>query len=88
VGLRFDDTSLMRLGLSGRFRARWSRQIHDEWKRNLLLNRPHLTRAQLDRTFNLMDLGQTVPGGSPLSHEMGEGSGERAMRLCLPLVRI
>ncbi|WP_019450507.1 PIN domain-containing protein [Cupriavidus sp. BIS7] len=46
---------LMRLGLSGRFRARWSRQIHDEWKRNLLLNRPHLTRAQLDRTSDLMD---------------------------------
>jgi hypothetical protein len=37
---------LMRLGLCGRFRARWSRQIHDEWKRNLLLNRPQLTRAQ------------------------------------------
>jgi hypothetical protein len=46
---------LMRLGLSGRFRARWSRQIHEEWKRNLLLNRPHLTRAQLDRTSDLMD---------------------------------
>lgn len=34
---------LMWLGLSGRFRARWSRDIHEEWKRNLLLNRPDLT---------------------------------------------
>jgi len=46
---------LMRLGLSGCFRARWSRQIHEEWKSNLLLNRPQLTRAQLDRTSDLMD---------------------------------
>ncbi|AZG07042.1 hypothetical protein EGT29_03705 [Pigmentiphaga sp. H8] len=46
---------LMWLGLSGRFRARWSREIHEEWKRNLLLNRQDLTRAQLDRTSDLMD---------------------------------
>lgn len=36
---------LMWLGLSGRFRAGWSLQIHDEWKRNLLVNRPDLTVA-------------------------------------------
>jgi hypothetical protein len=46
---------LMWIGLSGRFRARWSAQIHDEWKRNLLRNRPDLTAEQLDRTSNLMD---------------------------------
>lgn len=46
---------LMWLGLSGQFRARWSEAIHDEWKRNLLKNRPDLTRAQLDRTSGLMD---------------------------------
>jgi len=46
---------LMWLGLSGRFRARWSAQIHDEWKRNLLKNRPDLTAEQLDRTSALMD---------------------------------
>ncbi len=46
---------LMWLGLSGRFRARWSRDIHEEWKRNLLLNRPDLTRAHVDRTSDLMD---------------------------------
>lgn len=46
---------LMWLGLSGRFRARWSRDIHEEWKRNLLLNRPDLTRSQVDRTSDLMN---------------------------------
>lgn len=46
---------LMWLGLSGRFRARWSAQIHDEWKRNVLKNRPDLTAEQLNRTSDLMD---------------------------------
>lgn len=41
---------LMRLALTGVYRARWSVQVHEEWKRNLLQNRPDLTRAQLDRT--------------------------------------
>ncbi len=58
---------LMWLGLSGRFRARWSSQIHDEWKRNLLINRPDLTSAQLDRTSGLMDLA--IPGGLVTGHE-------------------
>lgn len=26
---------LMWVGLSGLFRARWTQEIHDEWKRNL-----------------------------------------------------
>ncbi|HBP6526382.1 TPA: PIN domain-containing protein [Pseudomonas aeruginosa] len=46
---------LMRLALTGVYRARWSAQIHDEWKRNLLLKRPDLTQEQLDRTSALMD---------------------------------
>lgn len=46
---------LMRLALTGAYRARWSAQIHDEWKRNLLLSRQDLTSAQLDRTSELMD---------------------------------
>lgn len=46
---------LMWLGLSGLYRARWTAQIHEEWKRNLLLNRPELTREQLDRTSDFMD---------------------------------
>ena len=58
---------LMWLGLSGRFRARWSPQIHDEWKRNLLINRPDLTSAQLDRTSGLMD--QAIPDGLVTGYE-------------------
>ena len=51
----------MWLGLSGQFRARWSQAIHEEWKRNLLLNRPDLTREQIDRTSGLMD--RAIPDG-------------------------
>ncbi|KRC77801.1 toxin-antitoxin system, toxin component, PIN family protein [Achromobacter sp. Root83] len=58
---------LMWLGLSGRFRARWSAQIHDEWKRNLLLNRPDLAPEQLDRTSALMD--RAIPDGLVTGHE-------------------
>lgn len=60
---------LMWLGLSGRFRARWSARIHDEWKRNLLINRPDLSAEQLDRTSDLMDRaipGAVVTGFEPL----------------------
>ncbi|KTB95716.1 MULTISPECIES: PIN domain-containing protein [Pseudomonas syringae group] len=52
---------LMHLALTGVYRARRSSQIHDEWKRNLLINRPELTREQLDRTSALMD--KAVPDG-------------------------
>lgn len=44
---------LMQLALTGAYRARWSEQIHDEWTRNVLKNRPDLTSAQLDRTVEL-----------------------------------
>ncbi len=50
---------LMRLALTGAYRARWSAQIHDEWKRNLLLNRTDLTVDQVNRTSTLMD--QAIP---------------------------
>ncbi|CAB3833231.1 MULTISPECIES: PIN domain-containing protein [Achromobacter] len=52
---------LMWLGLSGQFRARWSRTIHEEWKRNLLIKRPDLTWAQVNRTSELMDCA--IPDG-------------------------
>ena len=45
----------MWLALSGNFRARWTAAIHVEWTRNLLTNRPDLTREQLQRTIDLMD---------------------------------
>lgn len=46
---------LMHLALIGVFRAKWSAEVHEEWTRNLLINRPDLTRAQLERTRQLMD---------------------------------
>lgn len=46
---------LMHLAVSDLFRARWTKRIHDEWMCNLLANRPDLSRAQLERTRDLMD---------------------------------
>ena len=57
----------MWLGLSGRFRARWSLQIHEEWKRNLLKNRPDLSTEQMERTVFLMN--QAIPDGLVSGYE-------------------
>jgi len=46
---------LMWLALTDLFRARWTNAIHEEWMRNVLKNRPDLTRAQLERTRDLMN---------------------------------
>jgi len=45
---------LIRLAMTGLFRAVWSDQILDEMVRSILHNRPDLTTAQLDRTRQLM----------------------------------
>jgi predicted nucleic acid-binding protein len=52
AGLR---SFLMYLALIGAFQAKWSNDVHEEWISNLLINRPDLTRRQLDRTRRLMD---------------------------------
>lgn len=36
---------LMQLALTNLDRARWTEQIHEEWIRSLLRNRPDLTRS-------------------------------------------
>lgn len=46
---------LMHLAMTNLFKAKWSNQIHDEWMRNVLVNRPDLTRKQLERTKDLMN---------------------------------
>jgi len=46
---------LLQLGLSDLFRAKWSADIHEEWIRNVLEQRPDLNRMQLSRTRDLMD---------------------------------
>ena len=46
---------LMYLAVPEIYRAKWSNDIHEEWMSSLLLNRPDLTREQLERTRELMD---------------------------------
>ena len=58
---------LVRLALTGLFRAKWSAQIHDEWCRSVLTHRPDLTSEQLQRTRDLMD--RTVPDALVTGHE-------------------
>lgn len=45
----------MWLALTTLFKARWTEEIHQEWIRNVLKNRPDLTIEQLTRTKNLMN---------------------------------
>ena len=45
----------MHLAITDLYEARWSNDIHEEWIRNLLKNRPDIKRKQLDRTKQLMN---------------------------------
>lgn len=46
---------LMHLALTDLFRAKWTDQIHDEWIRSVLRDRPDLALEQLERTRSLMN---------------------------------
>jgi predicted nucleic acid-binding protein len=46
---------LMYLTGSDLFQARWTVEIHEEWMRSLLENRPDLRRENLERTRHQMD---------------------------------
>ena len=46
---------LLRVAISDLFKARWTDQIHDEWIRNLLENRPDIAPERLARTRELMN---------------------------------
>lgn len=46
---------LMELAVRDLFRARWTDEIHDEWVRNLLGQRPDLDPKRLERTRSLMN---------------------------------
>ncbi|WP_346318349.1 PIN domain-containing protein [Chitinophaga sp. YIM B06452] len=46
---------LLRLAHTGIYIPKWSDDIHDEWMRNLLANRPDLKQAQLSRTRQFME---------------------------------
>lgn len=46
---------LLRVALSDSFKARWTEQIHAEWIRNLLQDRPDISPERLARTRELMN---------------------------------
>ena len=46
---------LMHLALTDLFRARWTADIHEEWMRSVLRDRPDLSREKLERVRGLMD---------------------------------
>jgi predicted nucleic acid-binding protein len=58
---------LMYLALTGTFRAHWSAEVHEEWIRNLLKNRPDITRDKLERTRHLME--QALPDAMVVGYE-------------------
>jgi len=47
---------LMRLALTDLYHAKWTQEIHKEWMRNLLKNRPELTEERLESIKSKMDL--------------------------------
>ncbi len=49
------------------FRAKWSDEIHDEWIRNLLVNRPDLSEGNLSRTRQLMN--EAIPDCLVTNHQ-------------------
>jgi hypothetical protein len=46
---------IISLGVAEPFRPRWTNQIHDEWMRNLLANRPDLDPVKIERRRKQMD---------------------------------
>lgn len=47
---------LMRLALQGLFHPKWSAIVHEEWMAAVQQNFPNITRQQLERTRDLMNL--------------------------------
>jgi len=45
----------MYLALADIYQAKWTKDIHDEWMRNLLKNRPDLTKGHLEKVREKMD---------------------------------
>jgi predicted nucleic acid-binding protein len=50
---------LIQLATTALFRAKWTEQIHDEWIRNILKNRPDISSAQLQSLKQ--KINQSVP---------------------------
>src|SRR5690606_10197106 len=47
---------LMHVALTDLYRAKWTDAIHEEWIRSVLNARPDLSRPQLERTRQLMNV--------------------------------
>lgn len=47
---------LLSLGVAELLRPRWTTQIHEEWMRNLLADRPELDPAKIERRREMMDV--------------------------------
>ncbi len=58
---------LVTLATFGIYEPHWSNQIHDEWMRNLALNRPDVARSDMERTRQLME--KHVPNASVSNYE-------------------
>lgn len=50
---------LMSVAVTDQFRAKWTKEIHAEWMRNVLMDRPDLTVEKLEHTIALMN--EAVP---------------------------
>ena len=48
--------TLLQLAIDGVYQAHWTDEIHDEWMRNVVLQKRNATSAQLRRTRDLMEL--------------------------------
>ena len=58
---------LLRLAVAGAYEPRWTEEIHAEWTRSVLADRPDVTPVQLDRTRRLMS--QAIPNGLVSGYE-------------------
>lgn len=58
---------LIQIAVAGLYQARWSRQIEDEWTRNLLADRPDIPASQVALTRTLM--ASAVPDALVHGHE-------------------
>lgn len=58
---------LLQLAFKGVFRGRWTDQIHDEWIRSLLKNRPDIDESALERTRAIIN--KSVLGGLVTDYE-------------------
>lgn len=58
---------LLRLGAAGLFRARWSKEINEEWSRKLLENRPDIPAERIGKLVDLVN--DSVPDCLVTGHE-------------------